>query len=271
MVLELNKVFRNIKYEDTRHAYINAQTGNQYTSVTQFLSKLKEPFDSNFWSKKKAKERNITQEEILEEWKYLKELGNSRGSYLHAILEKLNQRDITELEIKKYCTDLIADLIQSESNWEWDLDTPITNSFQELNKLANLFIEQNEYLIPILQEFVIGDDDLNIAGRFDCLYFNEETNEYQIWDYKTDKKLEYFSKYKKKIKLFNVDDCEYEKYSLQLSLYKYIIEKNTPFKLGDSYIVYFKHSVSEYEIIKAKDYSELLNQVFNEHNWTTYL
>ena len=43
-----------------------------------------------------------------------------------------------------------------------------------------------------------------------------------------------------------------EIYSLQLAMYKYIIEKNTGIKLGDSYIVWFCHNNENYQFMKTK-------------------
>ena len=45
-------------------------------------------------------------------------------------------------------------------------------------------------------------------------------------------------------------------YSLQLSLYKYIIEKNTNLKLGDSYIVWFNEKNETYKPIKCYDFQK---------------
>lgn len=52
MIKELNQAFVNITYQDSTHTYYS--NGNKLTSVTQFLSKLKEPFDKEFWSTYKA-------------------------------------------------------------------------------------------------------------------------------------------------------------------------------------------------------------------------
>jgi len=131
-------------------------------------------------------------------------------------------------------------------------------------------IENKNYLDPIAIEFMIGDLDLNIAGTFDRLYFNKKSNQYEIWDFKTDKKLDFQNKYQK-LDLFDLDDCEFEKYSLQTSLYKYIIEKNTPIKLGTSHIVHFKFRDNSYDIIPCNDYTELIKEKLdNGNNWSTH-
>ena len=59
-----------------------------------------------------------------------------------------------------------------------------------------------------------------------------------------------------------LDDCEYEIYSLQLNIYKKIVERNTNLKLGDSYLVWFNEENPNYEIIKCNDYGNIVDEMF---------
>jgi ATP-dependent exoDNAse (exonuclease V) beta subunit len=88
----------------------------------------------------------------------------------------------------------------------------------------------------------------------DNLSFNKKTNELVIFDYKTNKKINRISKYKNKLlsPLEHLDDCEYNKYTLQIWLYKLILERNTPFSIGDSYILWFSNE--GYEQIKIPNF-----------------
>jgi hypothetical protein len=52
-----------------------------------------------------------------------------------------------------------------------------------------------------------------------------------------------------------IPKCEYSKYSLQLSLYKEIFERNTPFEISYCGIVWVAGK-DEYEIYESKDYKE---------------
>jgi 6-phosphogluconolactonase (cycloisomerase 2 family) len=42
-------------------------------------------------------------------------------------------------------------------------------------------------------------------------------------------------------------------YSLQLGLYKHIIEKNTNLKIGDSYLIWINENSDNYKVYKCKD------------------
>ena len=95
-------------------------------------------------------------------------------------------------------------------------------------------------LIPVRAEVVVGDKELGLCGMIDQLFWNEKSGKLEIWDWKTNKKIDNKNKMATILKtlLVTLDVCELNTYSLQLSTYKYIVEKNTNLKLGDSYIVW---------------------------------
>jgi len=53
--------------------------------------------------------------------------------------------------------------------------------------------------------------------------------------------------------LYMLEDSDLEIYSLQLAMYKLIIEKNTGIKLGKSYVVWFSHNNDNYKVIECKN------------------
>ena len=80
LIRELAK-FNNIKYYDKPHKYYIDD--KQLTSVTTFIGAFKEKFDEEYWSKRKAKERGITQKEILAEWKNKALTSTEKGTAFH--------------------------------------------------------------------------------------------------------------------------------------------------------------------------------------------
>ena len=105
----------------------------------------------------------------------------------------------------------------------------------------------------IKSEFVIGDPKLKLTGTLDNLSYNKEEKTLSIFDYKTNKEIKMHNKYGEKFlpPLDHLDVCEYNKYGIQIWLYKLILERNTPFKIGDSYILWF--SSDGYKKIKVPD------------------
>ena len=77
--------FNHIKFHDKEHKYY--LNGKQMSSVTKLIGKYKQPFDSDYWSEKKANERGVLKEDILKEWKYKADFATQKGSAVHAFAE----------------------------------------------------------------------------------------------------------------------------------------------------------------------------------------
>jgi ATP-dependent exoDNAse (exonuclease V) beta subunit len=147
-------------------------------------------------------------------------------------------------------------------------------TFSEIEPTFNMMKQQflNFYnvavasgrLIPVRNELVVGDSELNLTGMVDQLFWNVKQQCLQIWDWKTNTKLNMTNDFGKKLKynLYMVDDCEYSIYSLQLNVYKKIIERNTNLRLGDCHLVWFNEENPDYKIIKCEDYGNLVDEMF---------
>lgn len=282
MIIKLNNAFRDIKYQDSSHTYFH--NGNKLMSVTQFLGSLKDKFDREYWATYKAYEFSglnpkynwkdhqnrvftledgtkikltdehnidVTPEMVADQWQVENLMGTERGSYIHNYLECREQR-LLDLPKIPYLASL--DTIQAIKFYQ---------TIQVGINLADEFLDYaDNNLVPVAMEFIVGDPNLGIAGRFDRLYWNLEDQEYQIWDFKTDKKIDYTGK--GKLALFNVSDCSFEKYCLQTSLYKYLIETKIGEKIGQSKIVYFDVRNKEWQIIPTTDYTSLIKEKSGE-------
>jgi ATP-dependent exoDNAse (exonuclease V) beta subunit len=131
-------------------------------------------------------------------------------------------------------------------------------------------------LALVRAELVVGDDTYGVCGMLDKLFYNVEEDELQIWDYKTNKEINMSSKYKSKMinGLNHLEECEYNTYSLQLSIYKKIIEKNTSLKIGKSYLCWINEENDSYQIIETKYFDTestlMLNNRIDEYNFSLF-
>ena len=236
---ELFTVFNDIVFYDEPHKYYIG--GKELISVTTLIHKYQEDFDEEYWSEYKGNQLNISQTEIKRAWKFINKKGIIKGSAIHDYAENLFQNKIFE-----YPKQMIFN--------EFGFD-PVWNEYQITKKHVDEFYHdvQNK-LIPIKTEFVVYDRESLIGGMLDMLYYNVKTEEFQIWDWKSNK--DFTNEMKNKHLLDDLcvlEDCDLEIYSLQLEMYKHIIEKNTSIKLGNSYLVWFSHNNDTYKIIKTKD------------------
>ena len=258
-VIEIEKAFKNIKYYDDTHTYFDTNTGKKLISVTQTLGKIKETFDEEKWLKIKSKERNITVEELKKEWWLASKIGTTRGVILHKYMEDLFSRKVypkTYGNLENVLS--IVPLIE------------YIKSVDSIKEMGDKFIEDHPNLIPIKSEVVIGSSEIGIAGMFDQLMYDELKDSYSIIDYKTDKEIKFTNKWSSlKDPLNHLDDCQFNKYSLQLSLYKYIIEKYTNIKISELKIIWFNHKNDSYKIFEVDflkdDIEKLIKYISNDN------
>ena len=246
---ELYKSFKDITYFDEPHKYF--VNGKPFVSVTTLLHQYSDSFDEEYWLNRKSEELNIPKYQIKRAWNFINVKGTMKGSLIHDYAENrlLNK-------VFRYPESDIID--------EFGFD-PVSVEYDITKKHADSFIKASkDKLIPVKTELVVYDEESLIAGMADLLYYNVRENEYQIWDWKTNKKFTKKTDYYLK-GLFNaLDNSDLEVYSLQLETYKYIIEKNTNIKLGKSYLVWLSHNNDDFEIIPTKDRRVYVDQMFNK-------
>lgn len=246
---ELFTRFNDVVYFDEPHKYYI--DGKELTSVTSIIHKYQEPFNEDYWAENKANEFGVSSDFIKRMWKFINKKGTLKGSIIHDYAENLFLNKIfkyPQLEIL--------------NTFGFD---PIIKEYEITKKHVNNFYNDvKNKLIPIKTEMIIYDIESMIGGMLDMLFYNVRKKELQIWDHKTNKKLTRKSNNKLLYDLYMLDDCDYIIYSLQLGLYKYIIEKNTSIKLGKSYVVWYSHNNTNYEIIEMKDVSYYIKSIIED-------
>ena len=234
-LLKIFSAFNHVKYYDEKHKYY---IGNkELISTTTFIGKFKKPFDSNFWAAKKAKERNVPMSQILLEWEDIKDVACAKGSDLHAYSDNYMHNRV-------FPTDVPDNLIG------------------QFRKFYDAFIKKDNLVIRT--EFVLADAELGIAGMIDLFCYDKKRDKFYIADYKTNKKFEFDSKYKNYYlePINHLDECEFNTYSLQTSIYRYIIERNLGIELGDSIVVWFNDKNDSYEAIKCEYLKKDVEKMF---------
>jgi hypothetical protein len=236
---ELFTAFNDITFFDVPHKYYI--DNKELISVTTLIHKYQEEFQEDFWAEIKGCQHDLTPNQVKRAWRFINKKGTIKGSAIHDYAENMFQNKEFDYPLHTILTEFGFD--------------PVWNEYQTTKKHVEAFYKAVQgKLIPIRTEFVVYDRESLIGGMLDMLFYNVKAREFQIWDWKTNKK---FIREEKSRHLLNelcmIEDCDLEVYSLQLELYKYIIEKNTGMKLGKSYIVWFSHNNPTYEIIETKN------------------
>jgi len=222
--------FNFVTFYDKKHIYKFRDMPSVYPrSATSIIGNYKNVFDSEYQSMKVAQKRGVPQAQVLAEWAAASKESTDKGTLFH-----------------KYAEDYINNRVFPN------------NTAKVLKKQFKSFYRQyveTGRLIPIVSEFVIGDKDLALAGMIDQLFLDPKTGTLHIFDWKTNKRIRRKSDFHAffKAPISSLEECEYNIYSLQLSIYKYIFTRNTSLVFGDSFIVWFNENNADFELIKCVD------------------
>lgn len=241
----IDEILEKLKYFDESPLFVFNEKyhkyyydGKDFQSVTQFIKRFKEEFDSDKWSKKTAEKTGQDQDTVLDEWKKLNERANHIGHATHEWIENFFKR--------KY--------------------QPIPKDFEiidRLDKFHKIYFDKLSKLVPVKFEQKLFSTKWKLAGTFDALFTYKD--QLVIVDWKTNKKFDTSSSYNKKLltPFETEDECKLTEYSIQISLYALMLEQVGLFvKMG--YILYIGPE-GEPELHRFIDYREKLREYLNLH------
>lgn len=237
--LELAK-FNHIKYFDEPHKYYIGS--RELVSATTFIGKFKPKFDTQTMAENYAEKRGLVVEDVIADWDMKRDVSTLKGTAVHNMAENWWNNKAFPYDpspvVKRFGVDLIREAYDKCEN--------IFKKFWE---------DASENLIPVKMELVVGDEDYGVAGMVDCLFYNKKSEMLEIWDYKTNKEIKSSNNFGEKFKdpISHLDVCEMNTYSLQLGLYKHIIEKNTDLKIGNCYLIWINEKNPTYKVIQCKE------------------
>lgn len=204
-----------IKFDPEKHAYVS-DTGVPFASVTKLLSSYKQPFDAKLAAEKASKNRKskwyrIPPDKIQEIWAAEANRSVTLGNWYHDQREK--------------------DLLQCQTVSYQGFELSIYNcSFDSTGQKMTGDQKLTDGIYP---EHFIYLESAGIAGQSDRV--TVANGKVDILDYKTNKeiKTEGFRNYegitqKMLHPLKHLDDCNLNHYTLQLSIYMYVILRHNP-------------------------------------------
>lgn len=214
--------------------------GEVYQSVTQFIGQFHEPFDSDKWSKIKAEQAGVEQEDIKKEWKRLNDYANEVGTSMHNYIELYYKREYQELPT--------------------NLDV-----INRINKFNVIFAKHLSKLEPLAFEVRVFSKKWKKAGMIDSLFIKD--GKIFILDWKSNKEFRTDADKKGRYhKLLPPFDNWYanhlNEYSIQLSMYASILEE-WGFEIGGAYLVHIGPGDEDAKIYKAIDMRNTIKDYFN--------
>ena len=237
-IIEELQFFKGIDFHEEQHFY----TLNDHRfgiSATSLIETYAQEFDSDGISQMVANKRGISQKEVLDEWKKENEFSCIKGSCIHLKAQSLWMGTNYEIDYNTIDDTIDKDRLKKE--------------YDIMSKQATDFYNDYKDMYDMIQdEFIVWSKEFDIAGSIDGIMYNKNTQQCCILDFKSNKDLQFKSKYRKKMKvpLHELDDVNGQHYYIQLSIYKYLIEKYTNIKVDELFIVYFNINADSYEIIE---------------------
>jgi hypothetical protein len=214
----MHNLFPNkVKLEPISHRYYH-ENGDEYMSWSKFSKNLSQQFEDKYAYK-------IATPEKRAEWAVKRDDAANHGTRIHNALEYYDETGLIKAEDAEF-----TELIKS-----------VASEYGAYNKVHN--------------EVCLYNETYKIAGTTDkiCVVSNRKDSAVDLADYKTNGMgIDYFSKYGDKLypPLDHLQDCNFVKYSLQLSLYAYFFEELTGRKVRRLYIHFIppQNPMSHYKI-----------------------
>jgi len=191
-----------ITFTEANHKYLSISNGKEisYVSGTGFLSKFFPQFDpTGEITKRCAAKEGCSVEEIKEKWAAKGRESCRLGTRLHELCE--------DIELGREIRNTPEDEIEAKR-------------FSHGKTLATKL--KNSIDIIGVEKIVFSDRlPTPIAGTIDLLGRSRKDGSYLVLDWKTNKEIEQFNKYKKFCldPISHVPDLSFHHYALQLSLY----------------------------------------------------
>ena len=197
--------FSEIEFNKEKHIY--RVKGEEYISTTTLLKEFVPEFDTKEISKKVSKKTGVSQESIIQDWKDKGDNGREIGSALHKHIEN----EVLNLPYEKpKVQDSNLDLLNKK--------------ILQFDKFKKDYLVNKEI---VGSEIIIYDEDYKIAGTIDCLIYDLKENIFWFVDWKSNKKISQENKYSNLLPpLQRYENSSFNQYTLQLSVYRYIVEKN---------------------------------------------
>jgi ATP-dependent exoDNAse (exonuclease V) beta subunit len=216
----------NLIFNPNNHKYTD-NFDRSYTSISGWVHNYFEKFDSDKIATKCALKRNVTKESLLTEWKKAGDDAALQGDVVHNMLaSKFN-------------------------NIDFEINNTNEHIVEKYKKQVDIIYENiSKKLVPVYIEQIIFNPDTMIAGTCDALFITKELDKYVLIDWKTPKKIDMFSIYKKYgfPPFQKLMDCNYNHFCLQLSMYNSILKSQGYLKYDIPVLQRIVHILSDKSI-----------------------
>lgn len=233
-----------IQFHEEGHVYtIHGETG-KYISTTSLVHEQFPCFDGSKIADSivrkgrtqdpKDKYYGLNKEQILKMWDNNSREASSQGTKIHYDIECFSN------------------------------GMTVSNDSIEFKQFLQ-FRQDYAHLKPYRTEWTVFYEEYKICGSIDMVYYNEKTQSYEIYDWKRSREIVYDDSYGKTAStsgLEHLPDTNYWHYSLQLNIYKRILEDKYGIRITGMYLICLHPEHDTYERIEIRVLSREMDIVF---------
>jgi len=235
------------------HQYYIDNRIQDFLSVTTLIKEFFPKFDSDIVIQKMRASANwknsdyygMTTEQIKKQWEQKKQVTSSLGVLLHNTIENHynNVNFNTPREVQAEFKQFLA--FDSNINWK-----------------------------PYRTEWSIFDERYHICGTIDMVYKDDKTGRFHIVDWKRTASIQMNNPYQSGFyPAHDLDDCKFSYYSLQLNMYKFILERKYNYKVDTMSLVCLHPNNEKFALLEVPNLQKtvesileysLKNKIFNK-------
>lgn len=230
-----------IQFVEETHTYYIDGSSKGVTSTTTFIHSFFPHFDADKvlskMKNKKEKYPGMTDAQIKEEWSSSGKKASQLGTKMHACIEDFYNGEYKEEEQTK--------------EFEY---------FQQFNEE----IVKKRGFMPYRTEWSIFDETILLAGQVDMLY-QKKDGTYALYDWKRIKELKEnnpYEKGKKDTPCSTIDHCNKNHYSLQLNIYKKVLETYYGITVSEMCLVILHPENDSYLLYEVNEMREIVDQLW---------
>lgn len=239
---------KDIVFIENTHKYLVKNIDpDEITSVTSLIHSYFPPFNAEKVIEKMRASENfndskyaeMTDKEIMKKWRDDAETASKEGTNLHKKIEEFY---------------LGSDSSSSEHNQDFKYFLNFNDTIKDQYKIYRT-------------EWSIYVEEFKIAGQLDALFVHKDTGEFLLCDWKRSKEIKMNNKFEKGLGcLAHLDNCNYNHYSIQLNIYKYILENYYGLKISKMMLVILHPNQEDYKTINVADMSAEVQDILNDRH-----
>lgn len=172
--------------------------------------------------------------------------------------EKNGEASALGTRLHRYIELIYNDVVPSDT--EMVEDCPERTYFERFK----VDMESQGY-VPYRTEYMLWDEEHKMAGMIDMLVYNTVTKKFEIWDWKRSKRIERNNRFRKGYTLCrDLDDCNYNHYTLQLNCYKWLLERNYDISISAMKIIIFHPNNDQFVLYNLSDHGRRISEIMHD-------